>query len=151
MPPRKPRPAVSLDEFLRGLIAVLSLKGRPKFRADTGILDAALAGTIEDSAKVIDRVRVDLAFRLRPNALAGRDSNLRRTLRTLEDEGILRAPQPGELEYEIMLGQREAIKILDVLDLPIPLFERAANAFRRRHEMMKIRSLVGHRSRPSTA
>ena len=150
MPPRKPRPRVSLEDFLHGLVAVLSLKGRPRFRAEKGVLDAALAGTVTDCAKALHRVRVDLDFRLRPDSLSAKESQLRRALMEMEDEGILRSPSEGENEYEILLGQREAIRILDVLDLPIPLFERAANAFRRRHEMAKLRSLVGLHSRRST-
>lgn len=145
MPARRPRPQVSLEAFLRGFVAALALKQRPRFRADAGVLDRALAGTVRDCAKAAERVRIEFAFRLREDALSAEAPALRRALDALEREGILRPPGAGENEYEILLDKRDAVAILTDLDLPIPLFERASNAFRRRQEMAKIRALVRRR------
>jgi hypothetical protein len=142
MPPRKPRPEVPLEDFLAGFVAVLALKGRPRLRSEPGVLDRALAGTVADCAKVAERLRLAFGFRLRVDALRRPDSNLSMAFRALEARGLLVPPGPGQSEYEIPLGRHEAIEVLNGLPWRLELFERAANAFRRRQVMAGLHALA---------
>jgi len=123
-------------DFLVGLFAVLALKGRLSWRAEHGVLDRALAETMEAVSDVAEKLRVRPRFRLAGDSLARPASNLARALSQMEHEGVIRI-DGGELA--VILSEAQAYVELEALPFPLAFAERAAKTFAKRHAVARIR------------
>lgn len=125
-----------LEEFLRGVLAVSAYKEQRSLPFGTGVFDLALAETVKALEKQLARERIQLRFRLRRNALAGKSSELDSTVRRLERDGWLLV-EPETLR--LVLAGPTAYAYLSVQPLPINVLERAAKTLWRRLQVARLR------------
>lgn len=130
---------VTLDEFVRGIFAVLAFRERPRLHLVSGVFEAALQDAVSLTAKMAERERLDVRFRITPEALANKTSNLSRLVAQLIDEGVVQTTADAESASVIAWRKQEAYAYLARTPIPVNFLERAAKFFANSMETRRIR------------
>jgi hypothetical protein len=140
---------LDLDEFVQGILAVLAYRGKTRLQLVAGVLDVALAQTMDVVAKQMARERLQPTFRL--GSVGGKKlhAGLQASLGKLRKAGHIR----DDGEWTILAwNPHDAFLWLSATVLPLNFLERAAKVFYGQHETARIRrSLHRIATRPKTA
>lgn len=128
---------LELDEFLQGILAVLAYRGKTKLQLVPGVVDVALAKTMELLEKQLAREKLQPTFRLTGLVPGKMHSGVKKAIRKLQDDQILH--DEGETT-PLVWNPHDAYLWLSVTPLSLNLLERAAKIFYGQHETARIRA-----------
>lgn len=128
---------LELDDFLKGILAVLAYRGKTKLQLVPGVVDVALAKTMELLDKQFAREKLQPTFRLTGLVPGKMHSGVKKALKNLKDDHILF--DEGETT-PLMWNPHDAYLWLSVTPLSLNLLERAAKIFYGQHETARIRA-----------
>jgi hypothetical protein len=128
---------LELDEFLKGILAVLAYRGKTRLQLVPGVVDVALAKTMELLDKQLARERLQPTFRLSGLVPGKMHSGVKKAIRKLIDEEILQ--ETGDTT-PLMWNPHDAYLWLSATPLSLNLLERAAKIFYGQHETARIRA-----------